>query len=467
VRGAVGPEADVRGAGAVASPVRATRLAAAACLLALAGLVGCATGAPAQPPAPVEQAIVVPAADRPFLVPPATGFGQPLAPTAADALARGHRALLDGRLPLVRRAVAEALEAEPGLPPAIVLAAQADLLAGNAAAAVAALAPVAAERPSYVAAQLALGRAHERSDDPIAAFAAFHAVAESAPPAAERLAALLPRVVQVLSNRVDAAVRGGEIERAAQALARLQLWAPAEAATVRAAWRVAAARGDRHGELLALRELSAQHGPLDERELVERRATLELAVGDPGAGVDLYETLARAHPQDRALAERLESAKFLWRVTQLPPKVADAAAVPELDRGGFAVLLYWLVPQVRYGRAGTARIASDILDDPRREEIARVINLGLLDVDSTVHRFYPDRPLQRSRGLRALARLLGGAGTACAAGVSADPSADEACAAAVRCGLVAHAAACTATDGVSGSEALEMLRRVVDLLGGS
>lgn len=439
----------------------------AAVLLALAGAVGCATGAPVAPPAPVEQAVVVPAAERPFLVPPATGFDQPVTPTAADALARGHQALLEGRLPAVRRAVADAFAVEPGLPPAAVLAAQADLLAGDDAAAAAALDPIAAERPSYVAAQLALGRARERTDDLVAAFAAYHAVGELAEAAAERVAALRPRVVQVLSNRVDDAVRAGDPDRAARELARLQLWAPAEAATVHATWRVAAARGDRQGELRALRELAAVHGPLDERELLERRATLELAGGDPGTGVDLFESLVRAHPEDRSLAERLASAKFLWRVTQLPPKVADAAAVPELDRGGFAVLLYWLVPQVRYGRGGTARIASDILDDPRREEIARVINLGLLDVDATVHRFYPDSRLRRSRGLRALARLLGGAGAACAAGVSPDPARDESCAVAVRCGLVADAAACTATDGLSGSEALEMLRRVVDLLGGS
>jgi hypothetical protein len=141
--------------------------------------------------------------------------------------------------------------------------------------------------------------------------------------------------------------------------------------------------------------------------------------------------------------------------------------VPELDRGGFAVLVYWLVPQVRYGRGGTARIASDILDDPRREEIARVINLGLLDVDPTVHRFYPNTPLRRSRGLRALARQLGSSGAECAAGVAADPGPEESCSVAVRCGLVAAAAECAATDGLSGSEALEMLRRVVDLLGGS
>lgn len=445
----------------------AALLAVAAPLLAVAGLVGCATGAPAPPPAPVEQAVVVPAEERPFLVPPATGYEQPLDPAAADALARGHQALLAGRLPAVRRAVDEARQAEPGLPPATVLAAQADLLAGDPAAAAAALAPVAAERPAYVAAQLALGRAGERTDDLVAAFAAYHAVAERAEAAGERVAALRPRVVQVLSNRVEDAVRRGDPERAAEDLARLQRWAPAEAATVRATWRVAALRGDRQGELLALRELATGHGPLEERELLERRATLELAVGDPGLGVDLYEHLARAYPEDRSLVERLESAKFLWRVTQLPPKVADAAAAPELDRGGFAVLLYWLVPQVRYGRGGTARIASDILDDPRREEIARVVNIGLLDVDASLHRFYPDRPLRRSRGLRALVRLLAGAGAACAAGGSADLPAEELCAVAVRCGLVAEPAGCTAAEGLSGSEALEMLRRVVDLLGGS
>ncbi|HEX6204096.1 MAG TPA: hypothetical protein VF100_13935 [Thermoanaerobaculia bacterium] len=453
-------------------PARRSRRAAAG--LTTAGLAvalglaaGCATPAPPPPPAPVEAEVAVAAADRPFLVPPASGFDGALDPVAADALARGHRALLAGRLPAARRAAAEALAAAPGLPPAVVLAAQADLVAGDAAAAAASLAPIAAERPAYVAAQLALGRAFERRDDATGAFAAYHAVADLAAPAAERVEALRPRVVAVLANQVEDATRLGDLDRADEALGHLELWAPAEAATVRAAWRVAAGRGDRPGELAALRELAARPDTPLERELAERRATLELAVGDPGTGVELFEELARAHPDDRVLAERLASAKFLWRVTQLPPQVADAAGAPELDRGGFAVLLYWLVPEVRYGRAGQARIASDILDDPRREEIAKVINLGLLDVDSTVHRFYPDSPLRRGRGLRALVRLLAGAGVACAAAVAPDAPAEEVCAAATGCGLLPDRAACAAAEGISGSEALEMLRHVLDLAGGS
>jgi thioredoxin 1 len=115
---------------------------------------------------------------------------------------------------------------------------------------------------------------------------------------------------------------------------------------------------------------------------------------------------------------------------------------------------------------GPCRAIAPILEQVATAYAGKV-RVTKLDVDPTVHRFYPNTPLRRSRGLRALARLLGVSGAACAAGVAADPAADESCAVAVRCGLVAAAADCTAADGVSGSEALEMLRRVVDLLGGS
>jgi hypothetical protein len=180
--------------------------------------------------------------------------------------------------------------------------------------------------------------------------------------------------------------------------------------------------------------------------------------------VEIYELLTQRFPADPDLADGLASAKFRWRVAQLPEPVRRAAVAGELQRGDFAVLLYWLVPQVRYGQPATARIASDILDDPRREEIARVVNQGLMDVDPTVHQFGPERPLRRERALRALVRLLVAAGIPCAP--EAEPAEAEAlCGAAVACGLVHGPQACFAGEGMTGIEAVDLLRHTLDLLG--
>ena len=147
----------------------------------------------------------------------------------------------------------------------------------------------------------------------------------------------------------------------------------------------------------------------------------------------------------------------------------QAAAGAQIARADFAVLLYWLAPAVRYGRPATAQIATDVLDDPRREEIVRVINLGLMAVDPSVHRFAPDAPLGRDDALAALLRLLsgaaGGPGASCAEGIAASPrlAGDLLCAAAARCRLIASAADCLPRATLSGGEALELIRRALDL----
>ena len=444
----------------------ARRLAGRLTALALLPLAAaCATPGPVPPPpAEVERREAVPAELRPYLIPPRAGWPEAVAEPARERLAEGFDALEEGDLAAARAAADELLAADPLFAPATVLAAQADLVAGEPGAALERLGPVADGRPGYVAAQLAFGRAAEAAGALVRAFAAFTAVAAAAPDehpvAAERLAALRPRVVEVLGRRVDDALARGELDRAGEALRSLEAWAPDETVTLRSAIVVARARDDRRAELAAIRRL-APRTPED-RELAERRGELELEVGDPGAGLQAFEGLARRYPGDAALAERLAYAKFRWRVAQLPPKVVEAAEAAELDRGGFATLLYWLVPQVRYGRGGTARIASDVLDDPRREEMVRVINLGLIPIDRSLHRFYPDRPVTLGGALEALHRVLERQGRA---GCSGDGAAAGSCAAAAACGLIRAAEECPRAETISGAAAVELIRRTLGRLG--
>jgi hypothetical protein len=118
------------------------------------------------------------------------------------------------------------------------------------------------------------------------------------------------------------------------------------------------------------------------------------------------------------------------------------------------------VPQVRSTRGSAGRIASDILDDPRREEIARVVNLGLMDLDAALHRFYPERTLSRRGALVAALRLL--AGDAClAAPPDAAAGGEAVCAAAIGCALVAAEEGCEPAAPLSGQQAVELLRRTV------
>jgi tetratricopeptide (TPR) repeat protein len=461
------------------APLRLAAVLSLAALMLAAG--ACATGRP-QPPAPPSAPAGPPAEDSPFLVHPLEGWDGPVSPAQRSLLDEGFAAVEAADAELALAVAAEANGGEPPsavaepYPPAAVLAAQADLLERRPGDARARLEPLAEAHPSYLALQLALGRAADAAGDLVGAFGAFQRVAGRSPRAAERAAELRPRAVEVLTRRVGDALARGAVGTAEEALGRLREWLPEATATHLAAADVARARGDRRAELAALRVLvpraaapasdepALEESALDERALSERQAELELEVGDSKAGLDLFEALAARYPDDPLLAERLAYAKFRWRIAQMPPRVAQVAASPALERGDMAVLLYWLVPRVRSTRGATARIASDILDDPRREEIARVLNLGLMDMDTSVHRFYPQRPIRRPVALRAVLRVLaafGGAACAAPAAAAAASDLETICAAAFDCGLLRGEEACVPREGMTGAEAVDLVRRAL------
>ena len=139
----------------------------------------------------------------------------------------------------------------------------------------------------------------------------------------------------------------------------------------------------------------------------------------------------------------------------------------ELNRSEYATLLYWLFPQVRYGRPDEARIATDVIDHPQREAIVRVINLGLMRVDPTLHEFGPQRPVRRSEVLGALLGLIAGVpeSAVCLDGGQVPTAPEALCRAAAACRLVDDAADCLAGGPLAGNEAMELGRRTLLRLG--
>ncbi|HUF78036.1 MAG TPA: hypothetical protein VMR44_03870 [Thermoanaerobaculia bacterium] len=435
-------------------------------------LAGCPSGGrrPVPEVKPEEAAFAgVPAAERPFVVLPLHGY--PLV-AARDPAVRVREAWADlvrtGDAGAGREAAEELLASDPGFHPARVLAAQADFLAGDDAAALERLGPVLEELPAYTAAQLLRGRAAERSGRIPEAFGAYQAAAEVSPPAAQRAAALRGRAIEIVGNRLTDALARGRIEDAAAALARLERWAPEDGATLEGARALAAARGDLRAELTAVGRLLAR-AP-DRRDLLIRRAELELEVGDASEGLQILQRLAAEQPGDRVLQEKLEQAKFRWRVGLLPANVQELSRRGELTRGDFAALVYRLVPHVRTARSPAGRIAGDILEHPWREEIARVVNLGLMDVDPTLHSFSPERSVRRSTALLTLLRAvetLGPPAACLASPLGRSPAQESVCSAAARCGLVSEPADCLPGATLSGAEALELVRRALRLFSAS
>ena len=439
------------------------RAAAPILVVLLAGNLACGTAPPKPPVRPPVGSVLQPLPlapdDRPYLIDPLEGYARNVDPERRDRLHNVWRDLLEaGDVEGASRTAAEMLAEDPDLLPAQVLTAQVEFAAGDDRRVVERLLPVGDAMPTYTASQLLVGRSAERLGDVPLAYAAFRAIAARSSLALKRAGELHPRALEIVSNRLDEALRNQQVEAAEKQLSLLRSWAPSEILTLEASRKLAVARADPNAELAAVKELSSRR-PAD-RGLLERRAELELEVGNPSVGLKIVQDLAARNPRDPALADKLQSAKFRWRLSQLPQDVQEVAARPELTKGDFAILLYWLVPQVRNSRPTAGRIATDVLDHPHREEIVRVVNLGLMEVDPTLHRFSPTAPVRRGPALRVVLRMLERFGAGSCAGSA------NVCDAAVACGLLRTAEDCQPADPLSGAEGVEILRRSLELLGG-
>lgn len=409
--------------------------------------------------------MALPAEERAWLIDPLEGAPVTVDPDREGQLRDAWQRLLErSDVEGARATAAEILESDPDLAPAQVLAAQADFAQGLHRQVIDRLLPVSDRSPAYAASQLLLGRAAEEAGDVPLAYAAYRAIGARNALARQRLGEIHPRAMEILSNRLQEALRTGQLEQAQQQLDLLQSWAPSEVNTMEGARALAVARGDQAAELAAVKNLVARKP--EDRDLLERRAELELTVGDPGAGLQIVQDLAARYPNDPELAQMLDMAKFRWRLSMLPRAVQEVAAKPDLDKADLAVLLYWLVPNVRYARPTAGRIATDVLDHPHQEAIVRVVNLGLMEVDS-LHRFSPGAPVRRGAGLRVLVRTLSsfGQGLACLGEAAKSSSQGAVCTGAAGCGLLMAGEECQPTAMLSGAEAVEMLRRTLKVLG--
>lgn len=430
-------------------------------IAAILPLWGCATTSTG--PATVR---LGPSADLPFLIDPTIGFTPALTADQRRLASEGLQAVRRGDTVAARRAV-EALR--PGAADlAMVLASEAALAERDLDAAEAGLKPIVEAMPGYSAARVVLGRAYELRGDLVSAYAEYEASQGQVPIAERQVESLRPRVIEVLGLRIESAVQSGRLQVAEKALKQLQSWAPDDEKTLQAEESVAQASHDPSQELDALRGLTRLH-PEDE-ELLQRQARLELRWGDPTVGFQIFQDLAARHPGDQSLADELAGARYYWRLSMLPARVQELRKLPGLTRAEFAGLIYWLIPSVR-SQTGTGRIASDILDSPWRTEIIRVVNLGLMDIDTSQHRFDPDRAVKQKEALIGFLRVLGHLDPppACLGGARFEGVVDSGsiCTASQACRLLPADSSCLPDAPVSGQEVVEYAHQALKLFGGS
>lgn len=422
----------------------------------------CATSAPeVVPPRVPEQ-------EGRYLSPPLRGYPLTVDSELSTAIRQAYDELMaGGDLAAVGARADQILALDSGFHPASVLRAQVDFLADDDLAVLQRLDPVADELPEYLACQLLRGRAAERRGQVTTAYSAFQRVAGRSELASRRSEDLFPRALEIVQLRLRDALDRGRIEDAESALAILQDWLGPDPRSLDAELQIAVAKGDLEQELAIVRQLAIDS---DERQIQERWAVLELEIGDVRTGLEAFQQLVTEYPEDLQLADELDHAKFLWRLQLLPPHVQELGRKTELDRADFATLLYWLIPQVRLSTLDRPPIATDILDHPRRKEILPVTDLDLLWVDETLHRFDPSSAATRQMVYGAFLRLLDLADRqfSCLAPgelQAVRKSTSLLCAKAAQCRLIPEVADCLPSAPISGSEALELFRFEINLMG--
>lgn len=382
----------------------------------------------------------------------------PLAASSAEAdLVRElHGRLLAGGDPATLRLEAKRPGAPAG-PATRLLAAEADLVAGLPERALDELAALPPAASRAVQSRVVAGRAEEMRGDVVAAVLHYQAAAGSSSVAAAKVRELELEALATLESRIDEELSAGRLEHARDDLLTLEEWRPGEPSTLRRVARYGALAGDADRELAARRALAAGGEESFADQL--RRGSLEVQFGDAAGGLALLESLAATHPDDASAQAAWRAARFRFRLVNSPEAVRVAASATELTRADFARLLYWLVSEVRAARSFTPRIATDVLDHPARDEIVRVVNLGLMTLEPSLRQFEPSRPVTRLEAFRALLQIAEvGSGDA---GRRLDRTSDL-CARAAEAGWASEAAECLPAAPVSGREATSWIRRVVE-----
>ncbi len=123
-------------------------------------------------------------------------------------------------------------------------------------------------------------------------------------------------------------------------------------------------------------------------------AELAMKTGRFAEAVEMYDALAAG---DRRFEREADDARLEFRIQNMPDLPRRAAQSAKLTRGQFAVLLWWVVPEVRQAQAPTsADVAVDAVDRPDQGPLTRAIALGVLTVNRETHHVGPETAVTRT-----------------------------------------------------------------------
>jgi tetratricopeptide (TPR) repeat protein len=375
------------------------------------GLITACSTAPAPPPAAAPQG------EARYLIDPRVGW-QAADPSIDRRFDAAWKLILASDYDNARKILGEL---PPTYIPATLAQAAIDLRQGRAEAARAIADRVASRNPNYIAAAVVQAEVDVAENQIQSAYERYRTIAgrpDAPPTVSQRMAELQTRLFAQLYN---AALTASDVE-AIQLLRQALLVDPAaSAARVLLVKKLIGQRNfdEARRELDPLLSSSAADRP----DVQEAIAEIDVGTGQYQDAIARYERLARSDPGSR-YARRLEEVKEQFAAANMPPQFLRALEAESITRGDLAVLMYWKISSVRFAQDLAAPpIATDIGDVPSRDEIIRLIALGIYQVDPVTRQVNPYAPVNASSLARAAARTLAVRGASCARTAPSDAEA--------------------------------------------
>ncbi len=346
--------------------------------------------------------VVPPVPEGEDYVQPTAGSGE-VSASEAKELRAAWTGVLAGDTAAAARRYEKLLKRRPALTPAQTGLAYARLRSGQAEAAGAIFAAVLEREPEYVSALVGAGSAAFRQGDLAAALGLYRRAQAVAPADAlvrKRLAALKMQATErSIGLAQDAAARGdaGAAERQYEAALDV---AP-EVAPVRLALaELMAARGDWQGAVALL-----EADPSGDRQVSLRRAAILLEEQEFARAEEVYRGLLARDPGDGAARAGEKSAREALELASMPAEYRAIPGAPRLTRADLAALVAVRVHALRRVAPGEPTVALDIGGSWAREHVARLLELGIMDVYPN-HTFQPGATVRRADVARVVERTL-------------------------------------------------------------
>jgi Flp pilus assembly protein TadD len=277
------------------------------------------------------------------------------------------------------------------------------LRAGQTQAASEAFGAVLAARPQDVPALVGMGSLAARKGDLEGAVVLFRTAAGVAPDDAvvrKRLAALKLQVTDRRMAEAEAALARGDAAAAARAYTAALEAAPEVSGVRLALAQVLAGGGDRAGAIAVL-----EADLTGERQVLLELGRLLCEEREFARALEVYTRLLAHGPGDEEARTGQRRAREGLEAAAMPPEYGAIAEALRVSRADLAALLAVRVPALRRAGAGEPQVAVDISGSWARDQVARVLALGIMDVYPN-HTFQPGATVRRVDLARAAARTL-------------------------------------------------------------